>query len=314
MGWNLLPQLYISQESSTSNSLRKAADLELSSPARSSIDEVSTNSSSSSVPPCRLEELKLELRTLLSQNGGLTKDPQVVAVVDELVKINPCIDDCARNSELFLGEFIALSCPNFPGRIKSKPGQEHIAQYTLGRMSFNIFQPAKLACTVRSIRNPVIKQGTTKCGQEKFSYPLAVDITIHTEYGDLPAILINEAECYEHTDINNRLMVSFTGGTLLPSPELRNDEAKLALWSKTFEGAYEQADKERSYMGWVLQFLLKIVMGLSYPSDESLAKHSFHFDMKRSPIGYLDVLYLDEDIRITKGNRGTIVVAERTLI
>jgi hypothetical protein len=27
----------------------------------------------------------------------------------------------------------------------------------------------------------------------------------------------------------------------------------------------------------------------------------------------MDVLYLDEDLRITKGNRGTIVVAERTV-
>jgi hypothetical protein len=27
----------------------------------------------------------------------------------------------------------------------------------------------------------------------------------------------------------------------------------------------------------------------------------------------MDLLYLDEDLRITKGNRGTIVVAERAL-
>ena len=145
----------------------------------------------------------------------------------------------------------------------------------------------------------------------KLAYPLVCDITVHTDDGDLPAILIMEATCSENPDINTRLMVSFTGGTLLPAKELRNDSSKLDLWSRTFEGAYKKADEERSYFGWLFQFFIKILLGLTYPTDESLAKHSFHFDMKRSPVGYFDVLYLDDDLRITKGNRGTIVVAER---
>ena len=38
---------------------------------------------------------------------------------------------------------------------------------------------------------------------------------------------------------------------------------------------------------------------------------SVSFEMKRCPHGYIDVLYLDEDLRITRGNRGTIVIVER---
>jgi hypothetical protein len=233
-------------------------------------------------------------------------------VIEELIKINPCLN-AAGNPE-FLGEFSALTCPNFPGQIEPKPGQEpHAVQYSLGRMSFNIFQPNKLVCTVRSIRNEVVSLGKTPEGHAKFSYPLIADITIHTDDGDLPAILINEAECYEHTDIKNRLMVTFTGGTLLPTQEVLYDSTKLAIWSKTFQGAYQKADEERSYFGWIFQLFIKLVLGLTYPTDEALAKHCFHFNMKRSPTGHIDVLFQDEDIRITKGNRGTIVVVERTL-
>jgi hypothetical protein len=107
-------------------------------------------------------------------------------------------------------------------------------------------------------------------------------------------------------------MVAFTGGTLMPADEMKNDLSKLKLWAKTFEGAYEKADTERSYVGRIFQFIIKLLLGLTIPTDDSLLKHSFHFDMKRSPVGYLDVLYLDDDLRITRGNRGTIVVVERS--
>jgi hypothetical protein len=306
MGWNLFPHRPLAQSSSSPTP--KDTDTELS--YDSHPDEIARNSPTPT--RTRLEELRAELKKLLSQNGGYTKDPEVVSVIDELIKINPCVDACARTPE-FVGEFSALTCPNFPGRLESQPGQEHIVQYSLGRMSFNIFQPTKLACTLRSIRNPVVCLGKTEDGKNVFSYPLVLDITIHTDDGDLPATLINEAQCYEHTDIINRLMVSFTGGTLLPTKEVLNDPTMLARWSKTFEGAYEKANQERSYWGWISQFFLKLLMGLTYPTDESLAKHSFHFDMKRSPVGHLDVLYLDEEIRITKGNRGTVVVVERSM-
>lgn len=292
MAWNLLPLRSVPESSPQKT---KDADLEMSNHAK---------------PVTKIEELKKELKSLLAKSGGSTNDPEVIAVIDKLVSLNPCKESCARSNE-FLGEFVALTCPNFPGRIKSEPGQEDLVQYKLGRLSFNIFQPHKLVCTMRSVRNHVSVNGTTDEGKTKFSYPLVLDITIHTPDGDLPAIVINEAHCYENQDVNNRLMVSFTGGTLLPAEEVRNDPSKLELWSKTFEGAYQKANEERSYFGWIFQFFLKLVLGLTYPTDDCLTKNSFHFEIKRAPVGYLDVLYLDEDLRITKGNRGTIVVVER---
>jgi len=37
------------------------------------------------------------------------------------------------------------------------------------------------------------------------------------------------------------------------------------------------------------------------------------FKMQRSPKGKLEVLYLDEELRITRGGRGTVVVCERLI-
>lgn len=259
--------------------------------------------------------LKAKLKSLLAKYNGCTQNSDVVDVVNQLAAMNPSPRNCAQ-CDVFQGESYTLTAPTFPGRIKAQPKDGSSGQYTLGRLAFNIFQPHKLPCTLRSVRTLVQPTDrVTKDGQKIFSYHLVSDITIHTPDGqNLPATLINEAQCHESPDVNNRLEVSFTGGTLMPASELVNDASLLKLWSKTFEGAYEKADQERSYLGWCVHYVVKFLLGLTFPNDidAAVTKNSFHFDMKRSPTGYFDVLYLDEDIRITRGNRGTIVVVERS--
>jgi hypothetical protein len=264
--------------------------------------------------------LKAKLKSLLAKYNGCTKNNKIVNVVNRLAELNPTTKNCVQ-SDCFEGEFYTLTSPTFPGRLKAiTKDQEDIVQYTLGRISFNIFQPNKLVCTLRSVRNPVhLRTVQNKDGRRTFSYHLMLDITIHTpDGGDLPATIINEAYCYEHPDVNNRLMVTFTGGTLMPCHEIVNDTTRLKLWETTFHGAYQKADEERSYLGWFFHYFLKLLLGLTFPSDHNIQndilKNSFHFDMKRSPTGHVDILYLDEDLRITRGNRGTIVIAERAVV
>jgi hypothetical protein len=267
--------------------------------------------------------LKLKLRSVLCKYNGSTKPKEVVKIVNELAKLNPFPKDCAR-LDLFHGEYYTLTAPSFPGRVKPinyDVNLKEIVQYTLGRLSFNIFQPNELVCTVRSIRNPVrpLSNTTSTDAAAAFSYNFIVDITIHTPDGDLEATLINRGNCRESDDVHNRMMCTFTGGTLVPSLVVNNDTTMLKLWGKTFAKAYEKADKERSYFGWMYQYFLKLFLGLNLPIDvvedsgsDSLCENAFHFDIKRPPKGYFDVLYLDHDFRITKGNRGTICVLERS--
>ena len=128
---------------------------------------------------------------------------------------------------------------------------------------------------------------------------------------------MNRGFCRESKDRNNRMLVTFTGGTLIPGNEsTANDDSMLPLWEKTFAKAYERAKKERSLLGWVYHYFLKLFLGLTLPKDfehfgRSRYDNSFHFDIQRPPKGFFDVLYLDDEIRITRGNRGTLTVLER---
>jgi hypothetical protein len=265
--------------------------------------------------------LKAELRALLSVNNGCTKGKDVIDIIAKLSECNPHRNGFSQ-LDCFPGVYSTLSVPNFPGRIKAtKNNQENIKQYTLGRLSFNIFQPNELICTVRSIQNPVHPQHDASEGKDNdtavFSYHFIVDLTIHTPGGDLEATLINRGFCRESEDRKNRMKVIFTGGTLIPGCEsTTNDKSILTLWEKTFANAYERANKERSFFGRIYQYCLILFLGLILPTDSkhlgsSCYENAFHFDMKRPPKGFFDVLYLDDDMRITKGNRGTITVLER---
>lgn len=283
--------------------------------SRSSSTSSSSSSSSGSNPDtttsCKADTLKAQLKSLLEKYNGCTKNDEVTEVIEELSKLNPTVKNCST-LPLFTGDFFALTSPNFPGRLPTKEGEEDVIQYTLGRMSFNIFQPKELVCTLRGVRNLVYKnEEPDEKGRQTFDYKLILDITIHTADGDLPATLVNDAYTYENPDVNNRLMVSFTGGTLMPATEVKSSPEKLDLWATTFKDAYKDAEEQRSYLGRVLMYILQLLMGLTLPTDDSALASTFHFDMKRSPVGYMDLLYLDEEFRITKGNRGTIVVVER---
>ena len=264
--------------------------------------------------------LKNELKALLSANNGCATDKEVSDIIAKLSERNPSPKDFAK-LDFFPGDYDTLTVPTFPGRIKAAAiSDEDIVQYTLGRLSFNIFQPNELVCTVRSIQNQIHPQHKENEKKEKettlFSYHFMIDLTIHTPDGNLEATLINKGFCLENENRNNRMSVTFTGGTLIPGYETSNTNRLLDLWERTFANAYERAREERTLIGWIYHYCLVFFLGLTLPTDSkkmvsSQHENSFHFDIKRPPKGYFDVLYLDEDMRITKGNRGTITVLER---
>lgn len=252
---------------------------------------------------------------LLTEHNGSTKHPSVVKSVAKLSKLNPTKKPA--RSELLLGKFVTVSAPNFPGRILESENDEeyesaHVFKYTLGKLSFGLFEPRSLECTLRQVSTDIeiINDGTDD--NKLLSYPLISDLIIHTPNGDLSALLRNRADSYAQSD--DRQTVVFHGATLLPSAAVLADDELFALWKETFAQAYTKADKERSIFSTVFRYILKIALKLTTPSDEDAerrADNSFSFEIKRSPRGHYDVLYLDEEIRISRGNRGTIVIMRR---
>ncbi|CAB9519540.1 PAP_fibrillin [Seminavis robusta] len=286
----------------------------------------STASLSDDEQQTALATAKANLKALLAKHDRSAKHPEVEKAIEELSALNPTKD--AAMSPFLEGSFVSLTRPEFPGRLKQEPGKEHLDQYTLGRMSFNIFQPGKLVCTVNSTQNDLIlapakqeesdkenQNNDSSDGESRtYTYPLSTNIIIHTEKGDFPACLRMEALCSSDKQPKNRLGVTFVGGTLMPGEKVRSDPIQLDQWKEVFGGAYEKAEAERSYISSFMQYLFKWMFQLSTPTDEqALASEScsVSFEMKRCPHGYLDVMYLDEDLRITRGNRGTVVIVER---
>jgi hypothetical protein len=244
------------------------------------------------------KECKDKLRSLLKQHDGSTKHPDVAKVIEELSDMNPSKSDAnlhVSESFHFQGDYQNLSSPTFPGRL-NPDDVGAIPQYKLGQMSFNIFKPHDLVCSILKIGNPVKK----KQDGDRLTYTFVIDLIIHTAEGqDLPATMVNEGHCYANPSKENRVCVCFTGGTLIPKKGASKEESK--LWSETFS---DQIQDTSSYMSRFIKYIFFLLLGITQD-------HVLHFAMKRCPTGYFDVLYLDDELRITRGNRNTVVVVER---
>ncbi|CAB9519539.1 PAP_fibrillin [Seminavis robusta] len=284
----------------------------------------------------RVRGIKRLMKTLMKRHGGSTRHPRVNKMIQKLEKMNPTHQPAKSN--LLIGDFIAHSSPDFPGRIRprrsSKRGNDQggdddqVVQYALGRLSFGIFEPHNLVCTVRAVRNSIqvcddeelLRKeiyGSDGSDEEirSFFYPIIIDLTIHTPQGiDLHAEMRHDALCHEIPGNDKRLGVTFLGGSLRPVHSVLDNPELMAVWKETFANAYKKADEERSYVSSILRFMVKWWLQLSLPSDEDAEKNAMHcvrYEMKRRPKGHLDVLYLDEELRVTRGNRGTLIVVER---
>ena len=100
----------------------------------------------------------------------------------------------------------------------------------------------------------------------------------------------------------SRVGVKFTGGSLCPDSDEECD-----AWVSTFgEAETYKPRKRQRLMNW----LLKRMMGLEKPTGMS-TDGSMSYKMKKAPLGHLDILYLDDELRITRGNKGSVVIAER---
>lgn len=257
------------------------------------------------------------VKSLLAKHHGSTKNAEVLAAIEKLSAMNPI--KCASSSALLEGEFLCHTLPEFPGRIKDSPPDT--IQYTLGRLSFNIFQPHNLVCTVRSVRqciqsrNSLKDQATGEVNRSKFrtfEYPICLDLTIHAPKGDLPAVMCHSGVFFKSPKVPQRFSVAFKGSTLMPAYQVRSDPALLKVWKETFHNAYKNADKERGFWSKALRMAIKWWFDMELPSDDEVGEdYSVNYQMKRSPRGHLDFLYLSERLRITRGNRGTLVVVER---
>ena len=239
---------------------------------------------------------KARLREALRSADDRATDPNVIAAVEALSMYNPT--EAPAKSETLFGDWYQLNANEYPGDKGVDEAGNRL--YTLGRGTFGVFEPKELPCAMGKASNPLVRRK----GSDVIDYTIEIPISFKDAEGRLASgLLVNEAECEVLSD--ERLGVKFTGGYLCPD----GDEACVPeAWTSTFEAAYAnyKPRKRERLMNW----LLKRMMGLEKPTGMS-TDGSMTYKMKKSPHGHLDVIFLDDELRITRGNRGSVVIAER---
>ena len=145
--------------------------------------------------------------------------------------------------------------------------------------------------------------------------------------GKLKAHQIVNGYMLPDPDEANRLTVWFTGGKLVPAtPPSRksNDESEKGQdqsvseeyadfdeWKRVFEDSHKTTTWSESLKKMGVKLLLGAELPQSMESDGTFS-YTFSRPYGGHGKGYVDILYIDRDLYVTRGNSGTIHVAIRS--
>lgn len=240
------------------------------------------------------EDLKTALRDRLNTYEGDVKQPDVKDIIEQLCQLNPVVAP-THSKHLESQTWLLISAPSFPQGKKLESGKY---AYTLGRLAFNMFEPTDLPLVIDCVQQPVVPLGDG----EKRTHDIVVKFTLIDEtLPPLKGIVRNLGICYPIDD--HILQVKFTGGILAPQ-----EGEDLASWKQLFS---TQRSPKKGLKEKLMSIGLKWLFGLVPPTEMNPTTGELSFEMKRSPKGHLEVLYLDEELRITRGEKGTILVCEQ---
>ncbi len=236
--------------------------------------------------------VKTQLREVLKKYDGDAKNPAVMKVINQLADFQ----SSKYKEKLLDGNWLLISAPSFPQGEKLADGK---FSYTLGRLAFNMFKPTGLKLVIDQVYQPVFPINHT----EQRTHDIVVEFTtIDNNYPQVKGIVRNLGVC--ESGENNNIKVKFTGGTLEPQ-----ENTDIRIWQEIFSN---QKIVEKQSLKDKLSFLfLKFMFGLVPNQGMDRETGKIFFEMKRSPQGSLEILYLDEELRITWGEKGTILVCER---
>lgn len=239
--------------------------------------------------------LKGDLRAALASHHGDPRHPVVTKIIENLATLNPTPIP-TQNSQLLDGNWQLISAPIFPDGRRLADGTYC---YTLGRLAFNMFQPQDLTVVILQVFQPVLPMEKPM----QRTHDIVVNFAIvHPNTPSLRGTVRNLGICKPASD--TVLQVQFTGGALEPAAD-----TDLQQWSAIFENP--KALPHSSIKDWFQNQLLKLMFGLVPPKEMDKETGRIEFRMRRSPKGSLTILYLDEELRITRGQRETVLVCER---
>ena len=125
----------------------------------------------------------------------------------------------------------------------------------------------------------------------------------------LHGIMINYGYCLPDPDYPDRKSIWFTGGTLEPADETRLDEWKKVFGTKTGTTAATNEGDEAKTKALASKILLGIVH--EEMNDKGIIGYHLNKPIGGHGLAYVDVVYMDEDLRIMRGHSGSVYVLKR---
>ena len=244
------------------------------------------------------EQAKADLKKALAAHNGDPKHEAVVDAIALLASLNPTPHP-AENQALLQGNWLLINAPIFPDRLED---EENRYVYTLGRLAFNKFEPVNLRVAIERVSQPVL--ATEK--ENESTHDIVVEFKIIEEgFPQLKGIVRNLAVCFPVA--RDTVQVKFTGGELMPLDN--QDPEQIKQWLNIFGN--DQKPSQVSLLDRLKFWFVQTMLGMGKVSaiDPETGKKSLA--IKKSPKGLLKLLYLDEELRITKGNRETVLVCQR---
>jgi len=250
----------------------------------------------SAVPQTK-DDAKQDFLSLLEKRGRDCTDKEVIAAVESLATLSPTKDPATTGAFLD-ADWRQVSKSTFPGEIRDEV-------YTLGRLSFGLYEPLDMEWQIDKTLNPVRPASDSKDGERDYEFWIQLTC-VDSRYPKFRGLMKNFGKCKPHPKDSSRLEVWFTGGSFAPAEDM--DKALLPEWKKTFGAAI--GAKKPSLFNRLTNWAMKQMMGLERPGSVA-DDGSMRYEMTKAPHGYTDILFMDEELRITKGNRGSIVVVDR---
>ena len=247
---------------------------------------------------------------------------------------DPNLGGMSTDKPVLEGTWITLCKPNFLGCLGQNTHDEYL--YSLGRMSWDMFCPTDLVCSIQGSFNQIetiplrerddlvdavpkslskeIKAGDTVLR----TYNIITAFTIEAKDDKLGASCSNQnigfpikgimtsfGYCLPDPTHSNRLKVWFTGGSIEC-----NDEFDLEHW-KTIFGEAHQTRRKISSRARVT--MAKVALG-AHPPEECGGMDddgTISFTLHRPIAAYVDVLYMDSNMRCAKSQNGTVYMFAR---
>lgn len=257
-----------------------------------------SSSSSSSLVKNNIDHVKsLLLQTLISSNGDVST-PQFQSYSNLLSEHNTTTRQTS-------GNWVSLSKPNYPECLGMNDNGEFM--YTLGRMSFDMFLPSNLKCSIHGIFNvfgdeeeEMTIPWNIRNAKHIKSYNISVSFSIETGKTTLKALLTNHGYIAPDPHTPNRYSIWFTHGILEEDSSETTPE-----WMETFSTLPQRSIKEKARI-----LAAKILLGATIP--EGLGEDGrMEYKFKRPIGGWNDVLFGDESLMILRGQHGSMYVLHR---